>query len=201
MVYNVPLISAGGGTACVTTFSMNAPSRSCASIVNVAGNVATAVPLLFFGQAAKLLPLTMLGFLQYLSPTIQLLIAVLVLGEELSLVRFLCFCFIWMGLLIFSADSLRVYRQRAALQESLALLQALGDRNFCPEVRLSLGLVARTAGDEGIDQRQAPAEAPHAEPARGDLFHVREDVVGGPIELGETVQDETLAEKRRDHAP
>lgn len=81
--------------------------------------IATAVPLLCFGQAAKLLPLSMLGFLQYLSPSIQLVVAVYIMGEPFNATKLVSFCFIWAGLLIFSVDSLRVYRQRAALAENL----------------------------------------------------------------------------------
>jgi chloramphenicol-sensitive protein RarD len=99
--------------------------------------IATAMPLLCFGQAAKLLPLTVLGFLQYSSPSIQFLLAVFVLGEPFNMTMLVSFCFIWTGLLIFSADSLRMYRQRAALQESLrqqALVVARQEREEVVEV-------------------------------------------------------------------
>jgi chloramphenicol-sensitive protein RarD len=80
--------------------------------------VITAVPLLCFGQAARRLPLTTLGLLQYLAPTLQLLLAVVVRGEQfwpwaVSL------AFIWTALLIFSVESLvRARRLDAALGRS-----------------------------------------------------------------------------------
>jgi chloramphenicol-sensitive protein RarD len=72
--------------------------------------VVTAVPLLCFGQATQRLSLSTLGFLQYLSPSIQFLLAVLVLGEEFHEHRFISFGFIWIGLALFSIDSARNYR-------------------------------------------------------------------------------------------
>lgn len=73
--------------------------------------VVTAVPLLCFGQAAQRLPLSSLGFLQYLSPTIQFLLAVLVLGERMDPARWQSFVLIWLGLAIFVADSVRAFRK------------------------------------------------------------------------------------------
>jgi len=67
----------------------------------------TAVPLLLFAAAARRLPLSTLGFLQYLSPTLQLLLAVLVFKEPLDAARAGAFAFIWTGLAIFTIHSLR----------------------------------------------------------------------------------------------
>lgn len=80
------------------------------------GGIITAVPLLLFAAAARLLPYSMLGLLQYLAPTIQFLLAVLAFGEPLTSAHILCFLFIWAGLAVYAADGLR--RARAA---SLAL--------------------------------------------------------------------------------
>jgi chloramphenicol-sensitive protein RarD len=62
----------------------------------------TAVPLLFFAAAARRLPLTTLGFFQYVSPTLQFLCAVLLYGEKLTSAHIATFAFIWVGLCIFS---------------------------------------------------------------------------------------------------
>jgi chloramphenicol-sensitive protein RarD len=67
----------------------------------------TAVPLLLFVGAARRLPLSTLGFLQYLSPSIQFLLAVFVYGEPLTTARLLAFSCIWAGLAVFLAHSLR----------------------------------------------------------------------------------------------
>jgi chloramphenicol-sensitive protein RarD len=67
----------------------------------------TAVPLLFFAAAARRLPLSTLGFLQYLSPTVQFLLAVFVYGEPLDAARAGAFAFIWAGLALFTAYTVR----------------------------------------------------------------------------------------------
>lgn len=75
------------------------------------GGIVTAVPLLCFGQAARRLPLSSLSFLQYLSPSIQLLIATLVFGEAMPAGSAISFPLIWAALALFTADSVRAYRR------------------------------------------------------------------------------------------
>lgn len=65
----------------------------------------TAAPLLLFGVGAKGLPLSLLGFLQYLSPSVQMLVATLLLGEELNRERLTSFALIWLGLAIFTVEA------------------------------------------------------------------------------------------------
>jgi chloramphenicol-sensitive protein RarD len=67
----------------------------------------TAVPLLFFGIAARNLRLSTLGFLQYLAPTGQFLLAVTVLGEEMVPEKWLSFVCIWVALAAYSFDTWR----------------------------------------------------------------------------------------------
>lgn len=66
--------------------------------------IVTAVPLVLFTSAARRLPLSTVGFLQYLAPTGQFLLAVLAFGEPLAHDRLLAFAFIWTGLAVFSVD-------------------------------------------------------------------------------------------------
>lgn len=66
--------------------------------------VITAIPLIFFTSAARRLPLSTVGFLQYLAPTGQFLLAVLAFGEPLARDRLLAFVLIWIGLVAFSID-------------------------------------------------------------------------------------------------
>jgi chloramphenicol-sensitive protein RarD len=70
----------------------------------------TALPLLLFVGAARRLPLSSLGFLQYLSPSISFLIAVFLYREPLSLGRLLAFLCIWSGVAILLARQLREAR-------------------------------------------------------------------------------------------
>lgn len=73
----------------------------------------TAVPLIFFAAAARRLPLSTLGLLQYLSPTLQFLLAVFAFGEPLDAARVGAFAFIWAGLAIFTAYTVRQSWARA----------------------------------------------------------------------------------------
>jgi len=72
-----------------------------------ASGAVTAVPLVFFGASAARLPLTTIGMLQYLAPTLQLIIATLVLHEHMSPERWIGFGMVWLGLIILTVDALR----------------------------------------------------------------------------------------------
>ncbi|TEW45999.1 EamA family transporter RarD [Psychromonas algicola] len=63
--------------------------------------VVTALPLIFFGQAALRLSLSTLGFFQYLAPSIVFFIAVLVYKEPISFIKLFTFACIWTGILVF----------------------------------------------------------------------------------------------------
>lgn len=69
--------------------------------------VITAVPLLLFTMAARRIPLSLLGLLQYLTPTLQLLVAVLILGEAFPPERFVGFALVWLALALLTIDALR----------------------------------------------------------------------------------------------
>jgi len=73
----------------------------------VGSGIVTTVPLLFFSSAAKLIPLSTIGLLQYLAPTLQFLIGVFIYQEQFNTQRLIGFVIIWLALLIYSADSLR----------------------------------------------------------------------------------------------
>ena len=68
------------------------------------GGVITVVPLLFFTAATTRLPLVIVGVIQYLAPTLSLLIAVFVYEEVVSNARWLTLTMIWLGLLVFSGE-------------------------------------------------------------------------------------------------
>ena len=73
----------------------------------------TAVPLLFFAGAANRIPLTALGVLQYLTPTLQLGLGVLVFHEPMPPARLAGFGLVWVALIVFTADGLRQARRDA----------------------------------------------------------------------------------------
>jgi chloramphenicol-sensitive protein RarD len=80
----------------------------------VLGGAVTSIPLLLFTAAARRLPYSTLGFLQYIAPSLQFLLAVLAFGEPLTRAHMICFGAIWTALLIFTLDGWRQARIRAA---------------------------------------------------------------------------------------
>lgn len=72
----------------------------------------TAVPLLLFGVAATRIPLSLLGLLQYLTPTLQLLCGVVVFGEALPPERLAGFLLVWAALVVLAVDAMRASRSR-----------------------------------------------------------------------------------------
>ena len=83
----------------------------------LASGVITAVPLLCFGVAAQHLRLSTLGFLQYLAPTGQFLLAITILGEEMASVQWVSFACIWVALAVYSFETWRGLRQRRGDKE------------------------------------------------------------------------------------
>ena len=80
----------------------------------VFGGVLTALPLIGFAAAVQRIPYSLVGLLQYISPTLQLLIGVLVLGEPFGRDRAIGFAFIWIALALYAADGVWRSRVRAA---------------------------------------------------------------------------------------
>lgn len=80
----------------------------------VAAGPVTLVPLVCFNAAARHLPYATLGFLQYIAPTLVLSLAVLIFGEHMPSATAVTFCFIWLGLIIYSADAWITTRRRGA---------------------------------------------------------------------------------------
>jgi len=79
----------------------------------VCAGVVTAAPLVWFANAARLLPLRTLGFVQYLAPSCQFLLAMLVFGEPLTDVHLRGFACIWIAVAIFTVDTWRRARATA----------------------------------------------------------------------------------------
>ncbi|WP_143965769.1 EamA family transporter RarD [Gordonia zhaorongruii] len=80
--------------------------------------IATAVPLLFFAAAARRIPLVTVGLIQFITPIIQLLCAVLVLDEHIPPERWAGFGIVWLALVLLSADSVMVLRAAARRNEA-----------------------------------------------------------------------------------
>ena len=74
--------------------------------VAIGGGLVTVVPLLLFSSAAKQISYIMLGFLQYLAPTLMLILAVFVYGESLSSFEWISFLSIWIALIIYTTSNI-----------------------------------------------------------------------------------------------
>jgi chloramphenicol-sensitive protein RarD len=89
--------------------------RPALDAVLVLGGPLTAIPLLWFAAAARRLPLSTLGFLQYLSPTLQFLLAVLVYGEIFDPAKAVAFALIWAAVALFAWHSVKRHEPEPAV--------------------------------------------------------------------------------------
>lgn len=72
----------------------------------------TSIPLLFFGAAARRLPLSIIGLMQYIAPIMQFLFGAVVMGEPMPPERWIGFGIVWVALVILSIDALGHRRNR-----------------------------------------------------------------------------------------
>lgn len=92
-------------------FSINEPI-SPINIFLLASGTVTAVPLLLFASGAKLIPLAMVGFLQYLAPTIMLILGVFLYNETFTIAHLVAFLFIWSALIIYMGSAYKRLKHR-----------------------------------------------------------------------------------------
>ncbi|MEQ8391838.1 MAG: EamA family transporter RarD [Thalassospira sp.] len=76
--------------------------------------VCTTIPLVLFAFAARNMKFSALGLMQYLNPTLQFFIAVLVFGEAFTSAHMVTYALVWLGLGVYSWDNLRTARQNRA---------------------------------------------------------------------------------------
>lgn len=89
------------------------------TVLLISAGAITAVPLLMFAAGVRLIPLTTLGILQFISPTIQFLLGVLVYGEPFNLQRLLGFSLVWLALIVFTTENI-ITRRRAMHDAQIA---------------------------------------------------------------------------------
>lgn len=85
-------------------------------LILVAG-IVTTVPLVLFAEGVKKIPLSTIGFLQYIAPTLMLLLGVLKYGEVFTRVHSISFTFIWIGLAVFSYSAIRSNQSEKIIAE------------------------------------------------------------------------------------
>lgn len=90
-----------------TGFGQDVPTTA---LLIISGAVTT-VPLVLFAIAAQRLPMSTLGLMQYLAPTLQFLSGVLLFGEKLSGGQMASFGLIWVGLILFASDGIATARR------------------------------------------------------------------------------------------
>jgi len=93
-----------------TTFTTGSPGHP---LLLAASGVVTAIPLLLFAAAARRVPLVTIGLLQFVTPVLQLLCGVLLLGESLRTSRWIGFGIVWVALVVLTLDSIWSVRSRA----------------------------------------------------------------------------------------
>jgi len=98
----LPLALAWLGWLAVAGDARFGASGPATDLLLAAGGLVTTVPLLLFTIGARRLRLTVIGFLQYLAPTVSLLLGVLVYGEAMTVSLALTFACIWMALVLSS---------------------------------------------------------------------------------------------------
>ena len=98
------------------------PQGPVVTLLLVMAGPVTSIPLLLFGYAARRIPLSMLGFIQYIAPTLQFMLGVFVYAEPFPPTRLVGFSIIWLALLVYSLESVfynRKEKPEASLVEPL----------------------------------------------------------------------------------
>lgn len=82
------------------------------TLLLLSAGAVTSVPLLFFGAAARRLPLSIMGLMQYIAPIMQFAFGVFIMGEPMPIERWIGFALVWVALVVLSVDALRSRRNR-----------------------------------------------------------------------------------------
>ena len=85
------------------------------ALLLMSAGIVTALPLLLFGAAARRLPLSVVGMLQYLAPVLQFLVGLLVFGEHMPPARWAGFALVWVALILLTVDGVRQARKAPRL--------------------------------------------------------------------------------------
>ncbi|MDN5793934.1 MAG: hypothetical protein L0H22_12850, partial [Brevibacterium aurantiacum] len=104
--HHLPPHSRGSGLSTFTGFG-----AGHVIIILITGP-ATAIPLILFSAAARRIPLSWVGMLQYITPTMQFITGVFILGESMSMTRWVGFFVIWIAVLLLCTDLIRQSRRR-----------------------------------------------------------------------------------------
>jgi len=104
------------------TFSQDAPWHG---VGLVGTGMITAFPLIMFAAAARRVPLTTMGLLQFLTPILQLICGVVVLGERVPATRWIGFGLVWVALVLLTVDSVQAANRRGRVRRAEASASAI----------------------------------------------------------------------------
>ncbi len=100
--------------------STSAPANSSATwMLLVLGGAVTITPLALFAVAAKRVPLSTIGILQYVGPTLQWIVGAIILGEPVSSSQFVGFAFVWAGVIAFIAGDQIIHGMRLSRRSGI----------------------------------------------------------------------------------
>lgn len=89
---------------------VNGPTH--VQVLLLLAGVVTCIPLILFAEGARRLPLNTMGFLQYITPSLQFSIGLFVFGEAMNTHKLIGFIFVWVGLAILAIGQMHGYRAR-----------------------------------------------------------------------------------------
>jgi chloramphenicol-sensitive protein RarD len=98
-----------------TTFTVDSPSHP---LLLASAGLVTAAPLVLFAAAARRVPLVTIGLLQFITPVLQLICGVVLLGEMMTPSRWVGFGIVWVALLVLTFDSIWSVRTRRRLADA-----------------------------------------------------------------------------------
>jgi len=88
-----------------------------ADILLAGAGIVTTIPLLMFASATRRIPLSLIGILQYISPTLQFLIGIFIYHESFTFIQFVGYSIVWLALIIFGMESFFTYRSQITIME------------------------------------------------------------------------------------
>lgn len=89
-------------------------------IILILGGIVTAFPLVLFAKGAKLLPQYVIGFIQYMTPTIVLILGIVLYHEPFTKTELVSFIFIWLSIIIFTFSTIFETKKRIQIQRKTA---------------------------------------------------------------------------------
>ncbi|EOL42425.1 protein RarD [Enterococcus phoeniculicola] len=98
------------------------------NLLLMGAGVVTAIPLLLFAESAKRISYIILGFIQYVNPTMMLLLAIFVFNEPYTSEQFFAFSFIWVGIGLFTYATLHTWRKEIQFENHKLILDETKDK-------------------------------------------------------------------------